>query len=112
MTPPIARVGVVAKSHLRAATPHLVEIERWLEGRGIAVLFETATAVLMPASATRRVADKAALVTDPAVHDAVLTRTTNDARQSGLVRIAMTPSAITGATGNQEFFLHLRTAAG
>jgi 23S rRNA (cytidine1920-2'-O)/16S rRNA (cytidine1409-2'-O)-methyltransferase len=48
------------------------------------------------------------LVTDPAVHDAVLARTTNDAGQSGFVRIAMTPSAITGATGNQEFFLHLR----
>ena len=32
------------------------------------------------------------LVTDPAVHDAVLARTTNDAGQSGLVRIAMTPA--------------------
>ena len=64
MTPPIARVGIVAKSHLRAATPHLVEIERWLEGRGVAALFETATAALMPPSTTRRSADKAALVAE------------------------------------------------
>src|SRR5262249_25442665 len=47
------------------------------------------------------------LVTDPAVHEAVLARVTADAGESGLLRIAMTPSAITGATGNQEFFLHL-----
>jgi 23S rRNA (cytidine1920-2'-O)/16S rRNA (cytidine1409-2'-O)-methyltransferase len=48
------------------------------------------------------------LVADPAIHEAVLVRTTNDAEQCGLRRIAMTPSAITGATGNQEFFLHLK----
>jgi len=58
----IARVGIVAKSHLRPATPHLIEIESWLAGRGVGACFETATAALMPASATRRVADKAALV--------------------------------------------------
>jgi 23S rRNA (cytidine1920-2'-O)/16S rRNA (cytidine1409-2'-O)-methyltransferase len=48
------------------------------------------------------------LVTDPAVHDAVLARTALDAEHNGLVRIGMTPSPITGATGNQEFFLHLK----
>ena len=48
------------------------------------------------------------LVTDPAVHDAVLARVTDAAAAIGLRRIAMTPSPITGATGNQEFFLHLR----
>jgi len=48
------------------------------------------------------------LVTDPAVHDAVVLRTTRDAEQRGLVRIGMTPSPITGAKGNQEFFLHLQ----
>jgi 23S rRNA (cytidine1920-2'-O)/16S rRNA (cytidine1409-2'-O)-methyltransferase len=50
------------------------------------------------------------LVTDPAIHDAVIRRVTAAAQASGLARIAMTPSAITGATGNQEFFLHLRRA--
>jgi 23S rRNA (cytidine1920-2'-O)/16S rRNA (cytidine1409-2'-O)-methyltransferase len=48
------------------------------------------------------------LVTDPAVHEAVLARVTQAASESGFRRLGMSPSAITGATGNQEFFLHLR----
>src|SRR3954470_3586455 len=56
------RVGIVAKSNLHQATPHLVEIERWLRARGLEPLFEATTAALMPASAGRGVADKAALV--------------------------------------------------
>ena len=59
-----ARVGVVAKSHLREATPHLGEIERWLAARGHVAVFETATAALMPAGGERRIADKPALVAD------------------------------------------------
>jgi 23S rRNA (cytidine1920-2'-O)/16S rRNA (cytidine1409-2'-O)-methyltransferase len=50
---------------------------------------------------------KGGLVMDPAIHEAVLARTTADAESSGLQRLGMTPSPITGATGNQEFFLHL-----
>jgi NAD+ kinase len=64
---PVKRVGIVAKSHLRAATTHLVDIESWLEGRGIDPVFETATAALMPPSAARRVADKDTLVGDVAI---------------------------------------------
>jgi 23S rRNA (cytidine1920-2'-O)/16S rRNA (cytidine1409-2'-O)-methyltransferase len=48
------------------------------------------------------------LVLDPAVHDAVIERVTEAALLAGFERLAMTPSPITGATGNQEFFLHLR----
>jgi 23S rRNA (cytidine1920-2'-O)/16S rRNA (cytidine1409-2'-O)-methyltransferase len=48
------------------------------------------------------------LVTDPAVHDAVIARTTEAAVAAGLTRAGMTPSPITGARGNREFFLHLR----
>jgi 23S rRNA (cytidine1920-2'-O)/16S rRNA (cytidine1409-2'-O)-methyltransferase len=48
------------------------------------------------------------IVSDPAVHDAVVARVTEYGAACGLARIAMTPSPITGATGNQEFFLHLR----
>jgi 23S rRNA (cytidine1920-2'-O)/16S rRNA (cytidine1409-2'-O)-methyltransferase len=51
------------------------------------------------------------LVTDPAVHDAAVTRVTGAAQAIGLARVAMTPAAITGATGNQEYFLHLRLIA-
>ena len=50
------------------------------------------------------------IVSDPAVHEAVIARVTEAAAACGLTRIAMAPSAITGATGNQEFFLHLRAA--
>jgi NAD+ kinase len=59
---PITHVGVVAKSRLLAATPHLVDIEAWLGARGVTAVFETATAALMPPSASRDVADKQALV--------------------------------------------------
>jgi len=48
------------------------------------------------------------LVKDPAVHEAVLARVTESAASCGLVRLGMTPSPITGATGNREFLLHLR----
>ena len=51
---------------------------------------------------------KHGLVTDSAVHEAVIARVTEAAASSGLARLGMTPSPITGATGNQEFFLHLR----
>src|SRR3954469_1741509 len=51
------------------------------------------------------------IVSDPAVHERVIARVSAAAAACGLTRVAMTPSAITGATGNQEFFLHL-TAAG
>ena len=64
LLPPVSRVGIVAKSHLRAAMPHLVEIAAWLQRRGVIAIFDTATASLMPPSPDRRVADKRALVGD------------------------------------------------
>jgi 23S rRNA (cytidine1920-2'-O)/16S rRNA (cytidine1409-2'-O)-methyltransferase len=48
------------------------------------------------------------LVKDPAVHEAVLARVTERAASCGLARVGMTPSPITGATGNKEFLMHLR----
>jgi 23S rRNA (cytidine1920-2'-O)/16S rRNA (cytidine1409-2'-O)-methyltransferase len=48
------------------------------------------------------------VVTDPAIHDAAIASVTAAAVAIGLTRVAMTPSPITGATGNREFFLHLR----
>jgi len=51
---------------------------------------------------------KHGIVTDPAVHDAVVAGITEAAVVAGFERIALAPAAITGATGNQEFFLHLR----
>jgi 23S rRNA (cytidine1920-2'-O)/16S rRNA (cytidine1409-2'-O)-methyltransferase len=60
--------------------------------------------------AGREEVGKHGIVSDPAVHDAVIARVTEAAAACGLARLAMTPSPITGATGNQEFFLHLRAA--
>lgn len=62
----VSRVGIVAKSSLRQAAPHLVDIASWLDERGAEPLFETATAVLVadaPGAAPRRVLDKDAIVT-------------------------------------------------
>jgi 23S rRNA (cytidine1920-2'-O)/16S rRNA (cytidine1409-2'-O)-methyltransferase len=53
---------------------------------------------------------KGGVITDPVIHEAVLQKVTDQALAAGLRRIAMTPSPITGATGNREFFLHLKTA--
>jgi 23S rRNA (cytidine1920-2'-O)/16S rRNA (cytidine1409-2'-O)-methyltransferase len=58
--------------------------------------------------AGREQVGKGGIVSDPAVHDAVIAQVTAAAAMSGLSRLAMAPSVITGATGNQEFFLHLR----
>jgi len=54
---------------------------------------------------------KGGIVSDPAVHDAVVAQVTTYAADSGLRRVGMTPSPITGATGNREFFLHLVPAS-
>jgi NAD+ kinase len=62
---PATRVGIVAKSHLRAAAPHLVEIVAWLNAHNIEPIFETATAALCSAessSGLARTMDQPALV--------------------------------------------------
>jgi len=58
----VQTVGIVAKSHLRQATPHLVEIGAWLRSRGIATVYETATAALMPSADGHQVVEKASMV--------------------------------------------------
>lgn len=60
----VRSVGIVAKSHLREATPHLVEIASWLQARSVDAIFETATAALTPPGTARHVADKPALARD------------------------------------------------
>lgn len=56
MTPSASarRVGIVAKSHLRAATTHLAEIVAWLDARQIEPVFETATAALCAQAGTSK----------------------------------------------------------
>jgi 23S rRNA (cytidine1920-2'-O)/16S rRNA (cytidine1409-2'-O)-methyltransferase len=50
------------------------------------------------------------LVTDPAVQQAAVDAVAAAAEAAGFRRIASAPAAIAGATGNQEFFLHLAPA--
>jgi 23S rRNA (cytidine1920-2'-O)/16S rRNA (cytidine1409-2'-O)-methyltransferase len=57
--------------------------------------------------AGREAVGRGGLVHDPDVHAQVLADVTAAAHAVGLRRVAMTPSPITGAQGNQEFFLHL-----
>ena len=51
---------------------------------------------------------KKGIVTDPVARQRVVDEVSAAADRIGLRRVASTPSAITGAEGNQEFFLHLR----
>src|SRR4029453_9307778 len=62
----VEKVGIVAKSHLRAAVPHLLSVDAWLDGRGIEPVFETDTGGLVSetVSLRRRVADKAVIVSE------------------------------------------------
>jgi len=55
---------------------------------------------------------KGGIVSDPAVHDAVVERVRQHAASTGLQPLALTPSPITGATGNREFLMHLRSTEG
>ena len=59
--------------------------------------------------AGREEVGKKGLVRDRAVHERVIEEVTTAAGAAGLVRVAMTPSPITGTTGNQEYFLHLKS---
>jgi NAD+ kinase len=62
--PPVRRVGVLAKANLREAVSHLLDIAEWLRARNVQVVFENATASLLPTSADRLVVDRAALAAD------------------------------------------------
>ena len=67
--PAVSRVGIVAKHHLREAAPHLADIARWLDSRGVGAVFETATAALCSPPCSCPILGKEALV---AVVDMIL----------------------------------------
>jgi 23S rRNA (cytidine1920-2'-O)/16S rRNA (cytidine1409-2'-O)-methyltransferase len=120
----IVREGVNARALTGADVPHPIDLVT------IDVAFISlrhilpALSPLLPAGADvvalvkpqfeaeRAQVGRRGIVTDPAVHAAVVERVAAAADALGLDRVATTPSAITGATGNQEFFLHLRRAFG
>ncbi|HTU36129.1 MAG TPA: TlyA family RNA methyltransferase [Candidatus Acidoferrum sp.] len=51
---------------------------------------------------------KGGIVRDPALHDDAIRRVTQAAAQCSLEVLGVRPSRVTGAEGNQEFFLHAR----
>ena len=58
----IARVGIVAKAHLQAAGPHLMEIAAWLRARGVEPVFDPDTAALASSDLDVRKGNKDELV--------------------------------------------------
>jgi len=52
MTARIARVGIVAKEGLLAASEHLTRLGEWLRARRIEAVYETSTALLTPTAGT------------------------------------------------------------
>jgi NAD+ kinase len=65
----VKRVGIVAKTRLESAAPHLAEVAAWLDARGLEPVFETETALLTSAAAGRRAASRDDL---PALVDLLL----------------------------------------
>jgi 23S rRNA (cytidine1920-2'-O)/16S rRNA (cytidine1409-2'-O)-methyltransferase len=120
----LVREGVNARSLSPDDVPHRVELVTIdVAFISLRLIFPALPPVLAAAAevialvkpqfeAGRQDVGKGGLVTDPNVHEAAVVRAANAAAGAGLVRVATTPSPIAGATGNREFFLHLRWRAG
>ena len=65
-------------------------------------------ALVKPQFEAGRAEVRKGIIRDEAVHARVIEEVAASAAAIGLTRIADTPSPITGARGNREFFLHLR----
>jgi len=116
----LVREGVNARTLTSADVPHAVDLVA-IDVAFISLrhIFPALPPVLRPGAdvvalvkpqfeAGRDHVGPGGIVTDPAVHHAVIARVTEDALAARLRRVAMTESPITGASGNREFFLHLR----
>lgn len=116
----LVREGVNARALTRADVPHAVDIVTVdVAFISLRLILPALPPFLAPHAdivalvkpqfeAGRDQVGKGGLVKDPRVHEAVVEKVTDQAAESGLTRVAMTPSPITGATGNREFFLHLK----
>ena len=115
----VVREGVNARALTKDDVPHVVDLVT-IDVAFISLghIFPALPPFLAPGAdvvalvkpqfeAGRDQVGRGGLVTDPRVQEAVITRVTAKAEVNGLTRVRMTPSPITGATGNREFFLHL-----
>jgi 23S rRNA (cytidine1920-2'-O)/16S rRNA (cytidine1409-2'-O)-methyltransferase len=115
----IVKEGINARALSAADVPHAVDVVTidvsFISLRHIfpaltpfLALHADVVALVKPQfEAGRDQVGKGGVITDPAIHEAVIARVSDEAQAAGFQRIAMTPSPITGATGNREFFLHL-----
>jgi len=116
----LVREGVNARTLTERDVPHPVDIVtidvafislRYILPEVPKVLAPQADVVALVKpqfEAGREEVGKGGIVSDPAVHEAVMARVTAAAESIGFERCAVTPSPITGATGNREFLMHLR----
>ncbi|MFN7985309.1 MAG: TlyA family RNA methyltransferase [Vicinamibacterales bacterium] len=116
----LVREGVNARALSSTDVPHLVDIVTIdVSFISLAHILPQVPQVLAPQGdvvalvkpqfeAGRELVGKGGIVSDPAVHAAVLERVERIANDSGFTQCAMTPSPIAGATGNKEFLIHLR----
>ncbi|HUR35718.1 MAG TPA: TlyA family RNA methyltransferase [Vicinamibacterales bacterium] len=119
----VVREGVNARALSSGDVPHLVDIVtvdvafislRYIlpEVPKVLAAGGDVVALVKPQfEAGRHEVGKGGIVRDPAVHEAVIARVTADAEAIGLRRCGITPSPITGASGNHEFLMHLRAPA-
>ena len=116
----IVREGVNARTLTDRDVPHPVDIVTIdVAFISLAYILPEVPKVLAPGAdvvalvkpqfeAGREEVGKGGIVSDPAVHEAVVARVTAEAERLGFIRCGLTPSPITGATGNREFLMHLR----
>lgn len=116
----LVREGVNARALSPVDVPHLVDIVTIdVSFISLGHILPQVPAVLAPGGdvvalvkpqfeAGRELVGKGGIVSDPAVHAAVLEKVERVADAAGFEQYAMTPSPIAGATGNKEFLIHLR----
>ena len=116
----IVREGVNARALSAAHVPHLVDVitidvafislkHIFPSLPPVVAAGADVVALIKPQfEAGRSEVGKGGLVTDPLVHQAVVDAVSRHAADSGFERIGLTPSPITGATGNREFLGHFR----
>ena len=123
-----ARVHVLEGVNARALTqkevPHLVDIVTIdVSFISLSYILPQVPKVLAPGAdivalvkpqfeAGREEVGKGGIVSDPAVHEAVLVRIATNAESLGFERRGLTASPIAGATGNREFLMHWRLGSG
>jgi 23S rRNA (cytidine1920-2'-O)/16S rRNA (cytidine1409-2'-O)-methyltransferase len=93
-------VSFISLAHILPVVPPLV-----VPGGDVVVL------VKPQFEAGRHEVGRGGIVRDPAVHSRVVEQVRVAARAVGLSAVADTPSPVTGAGGNVEFLLHLRSHA-